>query len=196
MKNLTRLCAIAGTSLSLLTVLPAMAEMALDTSRSSVSLVSVKVTGDGSTSASELFRFTSLTGAVDASGKAEVIIPLDQIETGVGIRNERMAEYLFETDTYPEATITAAIPDTALEEGSRDIKLPAMLDLHGKISELSLAVTVNVQGDQVFVNTTEPVLLDTNAHEFSGGLAKLADLAKVFHIPSTVPVSFNLAFTK
>jgi len=196
MNIISKYCVITGTALTLLATLPAFAEMAVDPARSSVSLVSVKVTGDGKTSAAELFRFTSINGAVDSDGEARITIPLEKIETGVGIRNERMAKYLFETDTYPEATVTASIPDNALEEGSRDIQLPATLDLHGKKSDLSLAVTINVQGDQVFVNTTEPVLLDTNAHEFSGGLAKLADLAKVFHIPSTVPVSFNLAFTK
>ncbi|MFK8084127.1 MAG: YceI family protein [Granulosicoccus sp.] len=196
MKILSKAGIITGAALGLLVTLPAMAEMALDPARSSVSLVSVKVTGDGSTSAAELFRFTSIDGSVDGNGTAVITIPLEKIETGVGIRNERMAEFLFETDTYPEATVTATIPDSALQEGSRVIDLPAVLDLHGKTSDLSLAVTVNVQGNQVLVNTTEPVLLDTNAHEFSGGLAKLADLAKVFHIPSTVPVSFNLAFTR
>ncbi|MFK7993274.1 MAG: YceI family protein [Granulosicoccus sp.] len=196
MRILSNIIVGAGMSLALIAAGPVAAEMALDTNRSSVSLVSVKVTGDGSTSASELFRFSSLTGAVDNNGNAQVIIPLEKIETGVGIRNERMAEFLFNTATYPEATITAEIPDNALIEGSRQIELPATLDLHGKTSGLSLMVTVNVQGDQVLVNTTEPVLFDTNVHEFSSGLAKLADLAKVFHIPSTVPVSFSLAFTK
>lgn len=196
MKTLTKIYLVAGLGLSMLVATPALADMALDSARSSVSLVSVKVTGDGSTSASELFRFTSLEGTVDNDGNAQVTIPLESIETGVGIRNERMAEFLFETATYPAATITASIPMDSLEEGSRDIELPATLDLHGETSELAIPVTINVQGDQVFVNSSEPVLLDTNAHEFSGGLAKLADLAKVFHIPATVPVSFNLAFTK
>ncbi len=195
MKILTKQQLYAGISLAMLAAAPALADMALDSSRSAVSLVSVKVTGDGSTSASELFKFTSLEGTVDADGNAQITIPLEAIETGVGIRNERMAEFLFETDTYPQATVTALIPPEALAEGSRDIELPATLDLHGQTSELAIPVTINVQGDKVFVNSSEPVLLDTNAHEFSGGLAKLADLAKVFHIPSTVPVSFNLAFT-
>lgn len=175
---------------------PVMADMTLDSTRSSLSLVSVKVIGDGSSSAAELFRFTSLEGTVDADGNAQITIPLEKIDTGVGIRNERMAKYLFRTDEYPEATVVATIPDEALQEGSRKIALPATLDLHGNTSELDIPVTVNVQGSNVYVNTSEPVLLDTNMHKFSGGLAKLADLAKVFHIPSTVPVSFNLAFTK
>lgn len=194
MKILTRFTTTAVLLLPLIS--PATAEMTLDPSRSSLSLVSVKVTGDGSSSAAELFRFTSLQGSVDQEGNAQITIPLEMIETGVGIRNERMAKYLFKTDEYPDATVIASIPDDALQEGSRDIALPATLDLHGKTSELNIPVTVNVQGDNVYVNTSEPVLLDTNTHEFSGGLAKLAELAKVFHIPSTVPVSFNLAFTK
>lgn len=194
MKPLFRFFVTTVVALPLLS--PVMADMQLDSSRSTLSLVSVKVTGDGTTSAAELFRFTALEGSVDADGNAQITIPLEMIETGVDIRNERMAKYLFKTDQYPLATVSANIPQDALAEGSREIALPATLDLHGNTSELSIPVRVNVEGNQVYVNTSEPVLLDTNTHELAGGLSKLAELAKLFHIPATVPVSFDLAFTK
>ena len=64
-------------------------------------------------------------------------IPLDSIETGIPIRNERMAEYLFQTDKYPEATIEASVPAALLEAGSHLAKLDASLTLHGQTRELT-----------------------------------------------------------
>jgi polyisoprenoid-binding protein YceI len=183
-------------AVSLLATGTASAELTLDSSVSNVTLVSTKVTGDGSSSVAELFRFDELAGAVDGDGNASISIPLNSIDTGVDIRNERMVQFLFETDKYPDAVISASIPDTLSSDGYYSIDLPATLNLRGKISELTIPVAVNVLGNQVTVSSTEPVLLDTNAHDFGAGLAKLAEIAKVFHIPTTVPVSFNLAFTK
>ena len=46
------------------------------------------------------------------------------------------------------------------------------------------------------VVATEPVLVDAASFELKGGLAKLGELAGLLHIPSTVPVSFTLSFTR
>ena len=172
------------------------ADLTLESSSSKVTVVSTKVTGDGSTSATELFRFNDLSGEVDDKGNATVTIALANIETGVDIRNERMAEYLFETGEYPDAVINALIPPEMMEQGDHTTELQATLDMHGKSSELTIPVAIDVRDNTVIVNSTEPVLFDTSTHEFEGGLAKLADLAKVFHIPATVPVSINLSFAK
>ena len=95
----------------------ALADLTLESSASKVTVVSTKVTGDGSTSATELFRFNGLSGEVDEKGNATVTIDLANIETGVEIRNERMAEYLFETGEYPDAVINATIPSEMMEQG-------------------------------------------------------------------------------
>ena len=198
MKMLTKYPAImaltAGTALSVSGLVQA--DLTLESSASKVTVVSTKVTGDGSTSATELFRFNDLSGEVDVKGNATVTIALANIETGVDIRNERMAEYLFETGEYPDAVINATIPSEMMEQGDHTTDLQATLDLHGKTSELTIPVAIDVRDNTVTVNSTEPVLFDTSTHEFDGGLAKLADLAKVFHIPATVPVSINLSFAK
>lgn len=185
-----------ASSAALLMAGTAHAELALDPSVSKVTLVSTKVTGDGSTSVAELFRFHDLQGAVDPDGNATITIPLEGIDTGIDIRNERMVKFLFETEQFPEAVISASIPENLMGEGSHSTDLQATLNLRGIDSELALPVSITVQGDKVMVSSNEPILFDTNAHAFSGGLAKLAELAKVFHIPTTVPVMFNLSFTK
>ncbi len=187
---------LAAVSLSLGAALPAVADMALDPARSSVSLISVKVPAGGKSSVSERHSFGQIAGQVDADGNAAVTIPLDSIDTGIDIRNERMAEYLFETDTYPDATIEAAVPADALGEGSHLIDLDATLDLHGKQQTLKIPALVDVDGQTVVVNSTEPVMIDAADYDLVGGIGKLTELAELMLIPTAVPVSFTLTFTQ
>ena len=120
---------------------------------------------------------------------------MGSIETGIDIRDERMGEHLFETSEYPDATISASVPEEALSDGTHTIDLPASLTLHGQTRELVLPVVIADTGDTVTVTTREPVLLDAAEYDLVGGLGTLADLAKLAHIPTTVPVSFSLTFT-
>lgn len=193
-RSLLRPLTAAGLMLALCA--PAFADMTLDPARSSISLISVKVPADGKSSTSERHSFKQVSGQVDAKGNASVAIPLDSIETGIDIRNERMAEYLFETGTYPDATIEAAVPADALGQGSHRVELDATLSLHGKDKMLRIPALVNVDGQTVVVNSTEPVLIDAADYDLDGGIGKLTELAKLMLIPTTVPVSFTLTFTQ
>ena len=168
----------------------------IDSEYSQVSLVSTKVLADGTQSVAEVFTFDSLSGSVGDDGAASIAIDLASISTGVDIRNERMGEFFFETSKYPEATITAQIPDDAFANGSRTMDIDVSVNMHGSDSEYSVPVHISSDDAGVTVVATKPVLVDATSFELSGGLAKLGELAGLLHIPATVPVSFNLAFTK
>lgn len=175
---------------------PVSADMTLDAERSSISMISVKVPAGGDSSVSERLGFSEVSGQVDNDGQATVSIPLDSINTGIDIRDERMREHLFETGEWPEATITASVPQSALSEGSHRIDLDTTLSLHGKEQQLSIPALVDVDSDTVVVNSMEPVLLDAADYELGGGIDKLTELAGLMLIPTTVPVSFTLTFTR
>ena len=176
--------------------LPAVADMKLDPAGSSLSLVSTKVLAPGSASVSERFTFSDLSGTVDTEGNATVQIPLSTVSTGIDIRNERMAKYLFEVDKFPAATITAMIPAELMKSGSQLAEITAMLSLRGKTSELKIPVLVSNSEGKVIVAATQPVMVDAKSHDLDGGLGKLAELAGLMHIPMMVPVSFNLTFVE
>lgn len=168
----------------------------VDGSASKVSLISTKVLADGTSSVAEMFSFNSLGGQVAEDGTATVTIELGAIETGIDIRNERMGEYFFKTDQYPQAMITAQIPDGATDTGIRAIDLDIELDLHGNQASYTVPVVVFSDDSGVSVVASEPVLINANSFELQGGLGKLAELAGLMHIPATVPVTFSLAFTR
>ncbi|MGQ7846454.1 YceI family protein [Granulosicoccus sp. 3-233] len=168
----------------------------IDSGNSKVNVVSTKVLADGTSSVAEIFTFNSLEGSVDDSGEATVTIDLGAIETGIDIRNERMGEYLFETDRYPTATITAQVPETALAPGQQTLDLEIGLDMHGKQATYTLPVLVASDAAQVTVTAEQPLLLDVTAFDLQGGLGKLGELAGLLHIPATVPVTFSLTFNR
>ena len=168
----------------------------VDSSQSKVNVVSTKVLADGTASVAEIFTFDSLEGSVGEDGTASVTIDLAAIKTGIDIRNERMGEYLFETDRYPEATITAQIPDAALSTGSQTLDLELNVDMHGKQMMYTVPVMVASDESSVMVTSEEPLLVDAASFDLQGGLGKLGELAGLLHIPATVPVTFSLTFNR
>ena len=168
----------------------------IDSDQSNVTVVSTKVLADGTQSVAEIFSFDNISGNVNDDGAASVAIDLDTINTGIDIRNERMSEFLFNTEKYPEATITAQIPESAIAEGTRTMDLDISLDMHGGVSEYTVPVLITSDAQGIKVIATKPVLVDATAFELNEGLGKLGELAGLALIPSTVPVSFSLAFDK
>lgn len=168
----------------------------LDTERSTVSFVSIK-----SGEIAEAHSFSGLSGSVTTDGRAELVIDLDTVETGIDIRNERMREHLFQTDRFATARVTttldlAALADLGVGE-RRSLTLPAVLDLHGMRLDLEADVTVtDIDGRQVLVESRAPVMVHVEDFGLAGGLATLQELAGLPSITPVSPVSFSLLFTR
>ncbi|MCR9267734.1 MAG: YceI family protein, partial [Alphaproteobacteria bacterium] len=108
----------------------AQGDWTLDAEASQLNFVSIK-SGD----IAEVHHFSGLSGSVSEDGTAELVIDLATVETGIVIRNERMREHLFQTDTYPQARLTAEIDLAALYDlapgDQTELTLDGVLDLHG-----------------------------------------------------------------
>ncbi len=194
-KTLKNLVIASSALLGVFTIAPASA-LDLDSAKSRVSLVSTKVVGDGKASVSEVFSFPALSGSVAGDGTASVAIDLNAVQTGIDIRNERMGKYFFEVAEHPAATISAKVPQDALGEGTQQMDLQVSVAMHGSEAEYTVPVVVTATADNVTVVAVEPVLVNAASFELEGGLNKLAELAGLFHIPTTVPVSFSLSFNR
>lgn len=172
----------------------ASADLSLDPERSSLSIISYKVLAGASASIGERHTFSGLSGSVSDAGAASVSIPLDSIETNIPIRNERLAKFVFETEKYPNATVTANVPESAMASGTSMMVLDITLSLHGKEQTMNVPVLVSNANGEVTVSATQPIMLDAVAYDLGAGVGKLAELAKLLHIPTMVPVSFSLVY--
>ena len=78
---------------------PAFSDWSLINEESRINFISIKASD-----IAEIHTFKDLSGSVKNSGEAQVIINLASLETLIPIRNERMANLLFETKIYPTAS--------------------------------------------------------------------------------------------
>jgi len=173
----------------------ARAQWELDGTRSAVNFVSIKNNG-----VAEVHSFAALLGYVSGDGKVQLTISLDSVKTLIDIRDQRMRELLFETATFPAATINAAIDPailTAVAEGGTVLtEVPVTLSLHGK--ERSLTVPMAVVGEgggRMQVYSLRPVIVNAADFGLDAGVAALQKVAGLQAISTAVPVTFNLVFS-
>jgi len=194
-KTLKHLVVVTGALYGLFNIASASA-LELNSDNSRVSLVSTKAVGDGKSTVAEVFSFPTLTGNVADDGTASVVIDLSSIQTGIDIRNERMSEFFFEVANHPEAVISAQVSESALKAGTQQMDLQVTVAMHGSEAEYTVPVVVTATDKNVTVVAVEPVLVAASSFELESGLGKLTELAGLFHIPTTVPVSFSLSFDR
>ncbi len=174
----------------------AAAGWSLDGADSQLSFASMKAGNLG-----ETHYFRTLSGGIDEEGKVRVEIDLTSLETRIDIRNERMREYLFETDKFPKAVLTAEI-DMAAYDGlavgeRKEAEIEGTLDLHGFEIPVSAPIIVTrIADDRVDVTTAEPAIIYAEDFGLLGGVNKLAELAELEWIIPTVPVNASLVFER
>jgi polyisoprenoid-binding protein YceI len=166
----------------------------LDNNASQVSFVSVKA-GD----IAESHRFTQASGDLSADGTASVTIQLASVDTLIPIRDERMREMLFYTNTFPTATITTKLDMAEVNDlgvgASKATVMELMLDLHGKQVPLTAEVSVGRLGKStLFVASRKPVILNAASVDLVDGIEALREVAGLPSISNAVPVSFVLTF--
>ncbi len=140
-----------------------------------------------------------LSGKISNSGQLHIEIPIANIETGIGIRNERLNRLFFQSDLFPSVGVSAQIPNALLtsELVVQQLTMPAKVSLFGQTQEFTFLVNVVKNGDTLSVASAKPVIV--SASQFAIPANNLTELAKtVGQIPisATVPVSFSLIFSK
>lgn len=184
---------LIGMFAALLT-LPASAGWQLNNDLSQISFVSTKAGN-----VAEVHRFGSLTGTVTAQGDATVEIDLVSVDTSIGIRDERMRELLFETGSYPLATLLTAVDLKLLESLAagtlHTTSQEVTVNLHGQQQVLTTEVLVTrVAPDRFLVTSVRPVIVMASQFQLVDGIEKLREVAGLPSISQSVPVSFQLVF--
>ncbi|GGY67524.1 DUF1592 domain-containing protein [Marinobacter zhanjiangensis] len=167
----------------------------LNGAESDFSFITVK-----NTNVAEAQSFQNLQAFVDTSGKATLAIDLNTVDTGIGIRDERIRDYLFASGLLPTLYFTTYVDIatvTAQEPGEAEMMtLDGRLSLNGVSQDTTADVMViRTADDRVAVRTARPVMIQGGDFELTGGIETLRSLAGLSAIGQTVPVYFNLSFT-
>lgn len=177
-------------------MLPAHAEWTLDNEASRLTFVSTKAG-----SAAEVHTFGALEGEVDADGNATIVIDLKTVDTAIEIRDERMREMLFETSTYPTATLAAVVDLGAVESiavGATEVMTTeGQLGIHGTSVSLTIDMTVaRLDENRVLAISRNPLVVNASQVGLLAGVEKLREIAGLPSISPAVPVNFMLAFER
>ncbi|TDF36421.1 YceI family protein [Alteromonadaceae bacterium M269] len=148
----------------------------------------------------EKHSFKALSGKVNDSGQFSLDIDLSSVDTKIGIRDERMQKWLFETASFAKANISADVSEALKQSKKNSVSqatINAVLNLHGVKKDVAIDVLItNVDGKKLIVSSQGPVLISANDYKLVQGVAKLQELAGLKSIGLTVPVTFNLVFNK
>jgi hypothetical protein len=177
------------------------ATWSLDSDTSSISFVSIK-----KDHVAERISFTdqqekSLTGSIDENGQALLSLSLENIDSGITLRDERLITLLFETELLPKVFVKANIDLTAIQNmsvGSIAMQtLPVELALHGVRQNIDAELLVVKKSDtDISVTSVKPLLLDSKSFDMDHGIELLRLVANLSSIGEMVPVYLRLNFEK
>ncbi|WP_179957623.1 DUF1592 domain-containing protein [Exilibacterium tricleocarpae] len=173
----------------------------LDGSGSSLQYVSMKKDhiAEINTFVAPIAEPAALDGSIDSGGNAILSIDLNDVATEIDIRNERMVNFVFETEFLPTAYITASIDIdalTAMAVGTTRVEsLQGSLSLHGIRQDIATDVlVVKRTATDITVSTLQPILIDSKQFDMASGLETLKTIANLTSIGQAVPVYLRLHY--
>ena len=140
--------------------------------------------------------FERVSGSISESGQVAVSVDLSSVETGIGIRNERLQKMLFEVASFPTASIDAALSDSQIAAlragGARAESVSVNIRLHGKTVSKTANVSVSSSGGDVRVTTTQPIVITAQEFGLESGVEALQQIAGLNAISRSIPVTVDL----
>ena len=141
----------------------------------------------------------ALSGSITRNGDAVFAIDLNDVSTGVDIRNSRLLSLLFETELLPTAYFRTqvdvdAVADMAIGD-TNFTTLTGDITLHGVSQTISADVIIIKKSEtEVAVSTVKPVNIDSNRFDMAYGIEALRTVANLSSIGEVVPVYFHLNY--
>lgn len=173
-----------------LAALPVHADWSI-TDASRVGFVSIKNNVIGENNA-----FQRVSGGISDEGAVTVNIDLTSVETGVGIRNERLQKMLFNVASFPQAIVSAQLSEAQLmalkSGGSVAESVSVSVALHGKTVSKQVELAAAQSGDTVRVMTTQPIVITAAEFDLEAGVAALQKIAGLNAISRSIPVTVDL----
>lgn len=147
----------------------------------------------------ETHTFNRVSGQISDAGNAELILDLTSVDTGIGIRDERMQSMLFDTSRFTAATYTVTVDIDGLKmmpAGARQqISAEGTLALFGMSKALPATLNIyKLSPQRILVSSAAPVVVQAADFGLDGGVEALREIAGLNAVSQAVPVTFSLVF--
>ncbi|WP_394132105.1 YceI family protein [Shewanella maritima] len=149
----------------------------------------------------EVHTFDAIAGQYSDSGEFSLKIPLNSVNTGIEIRDERMQKILFEVAKFPKLQLTAKVDPklvSGLNVGDTLVtQVTGEIDLHGmKVNKNFDVMVAKLAKDKMVVTSLQPVVVSAADFGLTEGVEKLREVAGLTSISLAVPVTFVLTLTQ
>ena len=180
----------------LLVNLPAAANWQLNNANSRLSFITIK-----KQDVAEVHQFEQLQASIDQQGNIKLDINLNSLNTKIPVRDQRMQQFLFETNTFPKASLNAKIDTNIIKHlkvgQQKRITLTGTIALHGQQQIMNFDLMIARLNQQTLLVTSfSPVILNAKSFALVQGVKKLQAMAKLPSISNAVPISFVLTFNQ
>jgi polyisoprenoid-binding protein YceI len=169
----------------------------VDAQQSTLNFVTTKAGAAGVVGVTEVAQFSRFAGTMGADGRIALEVDLASVDTGVGIRDDRMRTLLFNVAASPKARF-AAVVDPAWVSGigvntSRDVDLTGTLTLAGQTQPVAAKLRVaRLERGALQVATRAPIVVDANQFGLKAGVEALREAVALNFLASAAPVTFTM----
>jgi polyisoprenoid-binding protein YceI len=168
----------------------------LNAAHSNISFVSTK-----KVDIAEVHRFKQLQGSLSEQGQLALVVDLVSVDTGISIRDERMASLLFEVAKYPKLELSAQVNPKLIDDlplgATLATQVEVKIHLHGLVQTKDIDVLVaKLTPNKLVVASMAPVIVMADDFNLGAGVNKLRDIAGLSSISMAVPVSFVLTLSQ
>lgn len=133
-------------------------------------------------------------GQLTSNRDFEAIIDLNTVDTLIPIRDQRLKDILFQTESFPHAVVNASLPNELTL--NQTTNLAFSLELHGLNRTFDVPVLVQMVADQLVVINYQPVVVNAKDFDLDDAVNQLTKIAGLQSINYEVQVDFKLVFEK
>ena len=145
----------------------------------------------------EAHTISGVSGTVTADGTVNVTLDLTSVQTNIDIRNERIGEHVFASET--TAMLTATVDMAALE--ALNVGEHMVTEVEGDLTLLGNAIPVYLDmfimrtaDGQVLATSNSMLFVSTEEAGIDAGIDMLMQLADLPGITRTFPVTMRFLF--
>ena len=143
-------------------------------------------------------KIAKLSGELKDTGQVSIQVPLQEISTGISIRDDRLNTIFFESIKFPTVNISADVKDSLKAAKAAERKTMTFnVEIYGETKPILAEVIISQSKSHIVVSSLAPLII--KAKDFSipaANLIKLANTVGDIAISSTVPVNFTVVFAK
>ncbi|SMD38039.1 YceI-like domain-containing protein [Reichenbachiella faecimaris] len=103
---------------------------------------------------------TQSQSAIDLSnGGFAFSIPSNKFQFKKSLMQEHFNENYMESEKYPKATFTGKVKNWSMFSGEQEVVASGDLTIHGETKKVDIAAQLNIQNDQLIVDSVFPIAL-------------------------------------